>query len=119
MAEAFGIATGALQAADTGLRLYTALNKYVKDYKHAEKDVKRISNEVKTAAWALKQLGTLLQEDQALKRTKPDAISEASTALSQCNEAFSEVNITLQISAINGSGNGNGIASLSLSAKLK
>lgn len=81
--------------AEVGFKLCDTLHSSVRNFKNAEKDVKRVAGEVKTASWALKQLGALLQQDEAIKRTKPGAISEASTALDQCSEAFAEVQIIL------------------------
>ncbi|KAI7321917.1 hypothetical protein KC315_g8999 [Hortaea werneckii] len=95
MGDPFSIAVGALQVAEVGFKLCDTLHSSVRDFKNAEKDVKRVASEVKTASWALKQLGALLQQDEAIKRTKPGAISEASTALDQCNEAFAEVQVIL------------------------
>ncbi|KAI6833167.1 hypothetical protein KC340_g6668 [Hortaea werneckii] len=98
MGDPFSIAVGALQVAEVGFKLCDTLHSSVRDFKNAEKDVKRVASEVKTASWALKQLGALLQQDEAIKRTKPGAISEASTALNQCSEAFAEVQVILPAS---------------------
>ncbi|KAI7222566.1 hypothetical protein KC333_g1048 [Hortaea werneckii] len=95
MGDPFSIAVGALQVAEVGFKLCDTLHSSVRNFKNAEKDVKRVAGEVKTASWALKQLGALLQQDEAIKRTKPGAISEANTALDQCSEAFAEVQIIL------------------------
>ncbi|KAI7150912.1 hypothetical protein KC316_g15494 [Hortaea werneckii] len=98
MGDPFSIAVGALQVAEVGFKLCDTLHSSVRDFKNAEKDFKRVASEVKTASWALKQLSALLQQDEAIKRTKPGAISEASTALDQCNEAFAEVQVILPAS---------------------
>ncbi|KAI7283875.1 hypothetical protein KC345_g2725 [Hortaea werneckii] len=95
MGDPFSIAVGALQVAEVGFKLCDTLHSSVQNFKNAEKDVKRVAGEVKTASWALKQLGALLQQDEAIKRTTPGAILEASTALDQCSEAFAEVQIIL------------------------
>ncbi|KAI6896128.1 hypothetical protein KC318_g4466 [Hortaea werneckii] len=98
MGDPFSIAVGALQVAEVGFKLCDTLHSSVRDFKNAEKDVKRVASEVKTASWALKRLGALLQQDEAIKHTKPGAISEASTALNQCSEAFAEVQVILPAS---------------------
>ncbi|KAI6880106.1 hypothetical protein KC360_g7473 [Hortaea werneckii] len=113
MGDPFCIAVGALQVAEVGFKLCDTLHSSVRDFKNAERDVKRVANEVKTASWALKQLGALLQQDEAIKRTKPGAISEASTALNQCSEAFAEVQIILPASG------GSSASSLSVATRLK
>ncbi|KAI7495436.1 hypothetical protein KC367_g7339 [Hortaea werneckii] len=113
MGDPFSIAVGALQVAEVGFKLCDTLHNSVRDFKNAERDVKRVANEVKTASWALKQLGALLQQDEAIKRTKPGAISEASTALNQCNEAFAEVQIILPASG------GSSASSLSVATRFK
>ncbi|KAI7505775.1 hypothetical protein KC347_g7835 [Hortaea werneckii] len=113
MGDPFCIAVGALQVAEVGFKLCDTLHSSVRDFKNAERDVKRVANEVKTASWALKQLGALLQQDEAIKRTKPGAISEASTALNQCSEAFAEVQIILPASG------GSSASSLSVATRFK
>lgn len=97
MADPFSIAAGALQAADVGLKLYQSLYTWIKDFKNAEKSVKRVANEVKATSWALQQLGTLLAQDEAIRRTKPSAIDEACFALIHCNEAFAEIESFLPV----------------------
>jgi hypothetical protein len=69
--DAFSIATGALQVADAGFKLYGALSEYIKNVKNAEKDLKGVQAEVKTASWALKELGLLIQQDEAIKKCRP------------------------------------------------
>ncbi|KAK5737485.1 hypothetical protein LTR17_006713 [Elasticomyces elasticus] len=91
MAEALSIAASAIQTADAGFKLYGALSQYIRDYVDANKQIKRIADEVRTTSWALQQLGALLKEDDDIKLCRPEAISETEAALNGCQSAFDEV----------------------------
>lgn len=110
MADGISIAASAIQVADTGFKLFGALSQYIKDLRDANKHHKqRLADEVRTTAWALQQLGSLLEQDQDLELCKPEVLTETHEALKGSQTVLDEVRSIIN-NASTPSSSGSGMA---------
>jgi len=96
MGEAFGVATGALQVADAGIKLAKTLYDYLDAVRNANKHLKAIALEVQVTSSTLESLGSLLEDHDAEKLCSQNVLRDANAAFKGCGEAFADVDETFK-----------------------
>ncbi|KAK5737427.1 hypothetical protein LTR17_006654 [Elasticomyces elasticus] len=95
MAE-FGIASGALQVADAGLKLAKTLYNYLDAVRKADKELSSLAREVTVTSTTLSSLGHVLQDNKAPALYTQDLVDEAKLAFRSCEDAFKDVDATFK-----------------------
>ncbi|KAK5705591.1 hypothetical protein LTR17_021536 [Elasticomyces elasticus] len=95
MAE-FGIASGALQVADAGLKLAKTLYNYLDAVRKADKELSSLAREVTVTSTTLSSLGHVLQDNKAPALYTQDLVDEATLAFRSCEDAFKDVDATFK-----------------------
>ncbi|KAK3115821.1 hypothetical protein LTR53_004440 [Teratosphaeriaceae sp. CCFEE 6253] len=95
MAE-FGIASGALQVADAGLKLAKTLYNYLEAVRKADRELSTLAREVTVTSTTLSSLGNVLKDGNAPSLYTQDLVDEAQSAFESCEEAFKDVDATFK-----------------------
>jgi Fungal N-terminal domain of STAND proteins len=92
---ALGVVASVAQLADYGFRLSVKLYSYSAAVSRADKAVQSLSNEVSVTSAVLKELGGILQEDEA-KYVSVTALQATSGTVQECLAVFEELNQELE-----------------------
>ncbi|KAK3073841.1 hypothetical protein LTR53_004196 [Teratosphaeriaceae sp. CCFEE 6253] len=95
MAE-FGIASGALQVADAGLKLAKTLYNYLDAVRKADRELSTLAREVTVTSTTLSSLGNVLRDGNVPSLYTQDLVNEAKSAFESCEEAFKDVDATFK-----------------------
>jgi hypothetical protein len=98
MAEALaflGVVASVAQLADYGFKLSIKLFAYSEAVSKADKTIQSLSNEVSLTSAVLKELGTILQEEEA-KYVSRTAVEATQGTVQECFSVFEQLNSTLE-----------------------
>ncbi|KAK4951782.1 hypothetical protein LTR10_009702 [Elasticomyces elasticus] len=95
MAE-FGIASGALQVADAGLKLAKTLYNYLDAVRKADRELSTLAHEVTVTSTTLSSLGRVLQDNKTPALYTQELVDEAKLAFRSCEDAFKDVDATFK-----------------------
>ena len=94
--EVFGIVASVIQIADFGARLSVKLCTFSRKVKHANKDVRDISNDVALTCNVLRELGETLKKDEKANLCSNDAITTAERIIGECMKVFTGLDEALE-----------------------
>ncbi|WPG99965.1 Hypothetical protein R9X50_00278800 [Acrodontium crateriforme] len=96
MAEVFGVACGALQVADAGIKLAETLYEYLDTVRNASKQLESVALQVKVTSSTLRSLGELLEDHEAEKVCSQHVVADAQLAFKGCEKTFLDVEDTFR-----------------------
>lgn len=98
--ELLGIIASVVQIADVGARLSVKLCTFSHKIKHADENIRNISNDVALTCSVLRELGDNLKKDEESKLCSNHAVQTAESAVNECRRVFTDLEAALDVKAL-------------------
>lgn len=85
------VASGIIGVASVGVKLSTTLYTYASSVANADKDMTDIAGDVALTSNVLNNVGTFLQDPDTIAIASGTALTDASSILKRCRDAFTEI----------------------------
>lgn len=94
--EPLSVAASVLEVAGAGLKLATTLYTFAETVFHADKELKNVARDLSLTSSVIKELGTVLEQDQASRICSQNAIQTAKDTIQGCQDVSREIDAAMQ-----------------------